>query len=245
METSAAVFLKGRLSSIDDQGRIDNALPYHTATPIKAHFTLCPLHACCLMRKILFTIIIIANYLYIPWANALNDRQTDRQNRQRPPVWQGVVTFVSDGDSVMVRPASGGAPVKIRIDGVDAPEICQTYGPASRQALQSRVMGRTVKVEGHRRDNYGRVLARISANEGAGGDVGEWMVRQGHAWSYRFRRDAGPYAREEEQARAAKRGLFAQMSPVPPAQPLQPIQPRDFRKQHGPCDMPQSSKQRH
>ena len=185
------------------------------------------------MRKILYTIIIIANYLYPTWANAINDRQTRKQD----PIWHGVVTFVPDGDSLMVRPASGGAPVKIRLEGVDAPELCQAHGPASRQALQSRVMGRTVKVEGRRRDNYGRVLARISRSDGGGGgggseggDVGEWMVRRGHAWSYRFRRDAGPYAAVESQAQAARRGLFADAQPVPP---------RDFRKRHGPCDRPQ------
>ena len=200
------------------------------------------------MRKILYTIIIIANYLYPTWANAINDRQS----RAQAPVWHGVVTFVPDGDSLMVRPASGGAPVKIRLEGVDAPEICQAHGAASRQALQSRVMGRTVKVEGRRRDDYGRVLARISRSEGSGGasagkagneryasdgggnvggdlggDVGEWMVRRGHAWSYRFRRDAGPYALQESQAQAARRGLFADAQPVPP---------REFRKRHGPCD---------
>ena len=209
------------------------------------------------MKKILYTIIIIANYLYPTWANAINNRQTLAQTL----IWQGVVTFVSDGDSVMVRPASGGAPVKIRLDGVDAPEICQAHGPASRQALQSRVMGRTVKVEGRRRDNYGRVLARIYWNEadganadkkravsqlGDGDDVGQWMVRQGHAWSYRFRRDAGPYAAEESQARAARRGLFAEAQAgkpgqrVDPIEPIEPVQPRDFRKRHGPCDRPHS-----
>ena len=207
------------------------------------------------MKKILYAIIIIANYLYIPWANALNDRQ----NRVREPIWQGVVTFVSDGDSVMVRPASGGAPMKIRINGVDAPEICQAYGPESRLALQSRVMGRTVTLDGQRRDDYGRVLARIYVSEGNGAspgkagkftdadDVGQWMVQQGHAWSYRFRRDAGPYAAEELQARAARRGLFAGMRPGKPGPPgqlgqlgqsPQIVEPRDFRKRHGPCDRP-------
>ena len=219
------------------------------------------------MKKILYAIIIIANYLYIPWANALNDRQ----NRVREPIWQGVVTFVSDGDSVMVRPASGGAPVKIRINGVDAPEICQAYGPESRLALQSRVMGRTVTLDGQRRDDYGRVLARIYVIDGAransaspsspgktgngsiGDDVGQWMVRQGHAWSYRFRREAGPYAAEQSQARAARRGLFAGMRPGKPGPPgqlgqlgqsAQILEPREFRKRNGPCDRPNPASKR-
>ena len=137
--------------------------------------------------------------------------------------WQGMVTFVSDGDTLFVRPASGGQPVKIRIDGMDAPEICQAHGPASRQALQVRVLHQTVSVDGRRRDSYGRVLARISWQQA---DVGDWMVRQGHAWSYRYRRDSGPYAAQEAQARAGQRGLFAD---------ARAVEPREFRKRHGPC----------
>jgi endonuclease YncB( thermonuclease family) len=72
-------------------------------------------------------------------------------------------------------------------------------------------------------DQYGRLLARITLQ---GQDVGAWMVTQGHAWSYRYRRDAGPYAAQESQARAQGRGLFASTDAE---------QPRDFRKRHGSC----------
>ncbi len=171
------------------------------------------------MRKLLIAIFIVASYAYPTGATGTNKPQT----RLPASPWQGVVTYVSDGDTVFVRPASGGQPVKIRIDGVDAPEICQAYGPASLLALQTRVLHQTVSVAGRRRDSYGRVLARISWQQA---DVGDWMVRQGHAWSYRYRRDAGPYAAQEAQARATRRGLFAD---------AQALQPRDFRKRHGSC----------
>ena len=42
--------------------------------------------------------------------------------------FEGVVTHVTDGDSLWVRPASGGAPRQIRLQGIDAPEICQAFG---------------------------------------------------------------------------------------------------------------------
>lgn len=169
----------------------------------------------------LIAIIIIASCVYPTLATAKSKSYSE---------WQGVVTHVSDGDTVFVRPAAGGKPVKIRIDGLDAPEICQAYGHASRQALHDRVMGQGVSVDGRRSDNYGRVLARIRWQQV---DVGEWMVRQGHAWSYRYRRDPGPYATQEAQARTAQRGLFADAGA---------LQPRDFRKRHGSCMEPGSVK---
>ena len=137
--------------------------------------------------------------------------------------WSGVVSYVVDGDTVHVRPMDGGELHKIRILGMDAPEICQTGGVAARQALQERVLKRSVTVRLQGRDVYGRDLATIDLS---GEDVGEWMVRRGHAWSYRYQRDPGPYVQEEEHAKVLSRGLFAEMSPE---------YPRDFRRRYGRC----------
>ena len=138
----------------------------------------------------------------------------------------GVVTYVSDGDTLWVQPDSGGAPRKLRIDGIDAPEICQPGGPASREALARRAMHQRVVVVVRREDDYGRGLARIRIDDQ---DLGAQMVREGQAWSYRWRRSTGPYAAEEAAARRTGRGLFAASAPEIP---------REFRKRHGPCHVP-------
>jgi len=138
--------------------------------------------------------------------------------------WQGSVTRVSDGDTLWVRPAAGGKPVKVRINGIDAPEICQAGGRAARKALAARVSGRPLSVLARGLDDYGRTIASLELD---GEDVGGWMVSQGHAWSYGFGRDGGPYAVQQARARAASRGLFAD-----PAA----LAPRLFRKRHGPCE---------
>lgn len=138
--------------------------------------------------------------------------------------WLGVVTHVVDGDTIRVRPLHGGKPVSVRLEGLDAPEICQAGGAASREALRQRVQGHEVRVRGSRHDDYQRLLARV---EREGEDVGAGMVRAGHAWSYHRRGDAGPYAAEQRQARAARAGLFA--SPTPP------MYPGRFRREHGSC----------
>jgi micrococcal nuclease len=140
-----------------------------------------------------------------------------------PSSWVGVVTYVVDGDTVHVRPVGGGALHKIRILGMDAPEICQTSGLAAKQALQDRVLQRSVTVRLQGVDVYGRDLATIYLSRE---DVGEWMVRRGHAWSYRYKQDPGPYGREESHARLLGRGLFAEMSPE---------YPHDFRRRYGRC----------
>lgn len=137
--------------------------------------------------------------------------------------WVGVVSHVSDGDTLWVRPTGGGAPRKIRLHGIDAPELCQAHGPEASAALRQQVLGQSVRVDPLRRDDYGRWLARVWLRQE---DLAAQLVRQGHAWSYRFRQQPGPYGREEAEARTAARGLFADR---------QALRPATFRRRHGPC----------
>ena len=139
------------------------------------------------------------------------------------PAWAGVVTYVVDGDTVYVRPLSGGSPRSVRVLGMDAPEICQDGGQAARDALQARVFQRQVQVQGQGTDDYGRELGTIYLGLE---DVGQWMVQRGFAWSYRFRQNPGPYAQSEHHARVLGRGIFAETAPE---------NPRDFRRRYGPC----------
>ncbi len=136
----------------------------------------------------------------------------------------GVVTHVTDGDTLWVRPASGGAPRQVRIEGIDAPEICQAFGAQARQALAARVLRRPVVVRSQASDNYQRMLGHISSQGEV--DVGAWMVSSGHAWSYRFRGDPGRYAAEQAGARTSRLGLWHADTPV---------SPQEFRKRHGSC----------
>lgn len=135
----------------------------------------------------------------------------------------GIVTHVTDGDSLWVRPLAGGAPRELRLRDIDAPEICQLFGEQSRNALASRVMHRQVTVRSRARDTYQRTLAQVSLGHE---DIAGWMVQRGYAWSYRYRGRAGPFRIQEEQARNARLGLWAGG---------RPIEPRTFRKQHGRC----------
>ena len=137
--------------------------------------------------------------------------------------WPGMVTHVSDGDTVWVQPLQGGEAQKIRLLGLDAPEVCQAWGPQSREALHGVLQGQLVEVQGRYRDTYGRLLANISRQ---GHDVGAWMVAQGHAWSSGYQHRAGPYDALQMQAQSQHLGLFADGRAVPP---------RAFRKRFGSC----------
>lgn len=145
------------------------------------------------------------------------------KNRYARGEYTGVVTYVTDGDTVWVAMPAGSTPVKLRIEGIDAPEICQDGGTLAREALAHRVLGRAVLVKVRGVDSYGR---RIGTLYDETEDVGQRMVKDGHAWSLRYRWDRGPYVPEERMAKSLGRGFHAKGDAV---------QPRDFRKQHGSC----------
>lgn len=133
----------------------------------------------------------------------------------------GVVSHVTDGDTLWLRPASG-PPVQVRLQGLDAPEICQPFGRQARQALAARVLHRTVRISVRARDKYHRSVGTLSLE---GEDVGAWLVAGGFAWSARYRGRDGPYARQELSARQGRIGLWAGHA----------VEPRVFRQRHGSC----------
>src|SRR5665647_3178718 len=101
------------------------------------------------------SLAVLVLAILLPWCSAF-------ASERYQAAWWGVVTYVVDGDTVHVRPIGGGTSVSLRVDGIDAPEICQSGGTASRDALQRRSLGQRVAVHGRQHDDYGLSLIHIS-----------------------------------------------------------------------------------
>jgi endonuclease YncB( thermonuclease family) len=143
----------------------------------------------------------------------------------KPAPIEGVVTKVVDGDTLLLQPV-GQAPIDVRIRDIDAPEICQAWGPEAKQALEEMALGKPAQLQSHGRDSWGRTIGTLTID---GQNLGKRMVEEGHAWSVRTRWDNGPLVKQERQAQALRRGLHA----TPGAQ-----MPKDFRREKGSCPRP-------
>jgi micrococcal nuclease len=122
------------------------------------------------------------------------------------------VVSVHDGDTLTVLEA--GRQTKVRLAGIDAPELGQPFGRRAREALAGLVHGRDIELDVTGRDRYGRTIARVVGPGGA--DVGHELVAAGMAWHYtRYSHDT-ELAEAEREARAARRGLWADVKPVAP-----------------------------
>ncbi len=130
----------------------------------------------------------------------------------------GTVVGVHDGDTVTVLDA-GKIQHKIRLAGIDAPELNQPFGRVSRQHLADQVAGRIVVIEWTKRDKYQRLVGKVLLN---GRDINITQIEAGLAWHYKkYASEQNPedrqhYAHVEELASASRLGLWQDSDPVPP-----------------------------
>jgi endonuclease YncB( thermonuclease family) len=124
----------------------------------------------------------------------------------------GRVVGVADGDTLTVLRA--GRREVVRLRGVDAPERGQAYGERARQYAAARAFGTVVDVEAWGRDRHGRLLAEVRLPGGR--SLNRELVRAGYAWWFRRYSTDMSLAWLEAEARAARRGLWADHRAVPP-----------------------------
>jgi micrococcal nuclease len=124
------------------------------------------------------------------------------------------VVGISDGDTLTVLKADK-TQAKIRLNGIDAPESGQDFGSRAKQAASELSFGKEVTIHPTDTDRYGRTVADVILPDGK--SLNRELVGRGMAWWYRQYAPADKeLERLETEAKAAKRGLWAQPSPVPP-----------------------------
>lgn len=121
----------------------------------------------------------------------------------------GKVVSIHDGDTITV--LQDKQQVKVRLYGIDAPELKQPYGKKSKQFLANLIAGKVVEVEENGKDRYKRTIGTIYLG---GKDINAQMVANGYAWAYR--KFSKKYAPQESEAKYQKLGLWRDEESVPP-----------------------------
>ena len=125
--------------------------------------------------------------------------------------FSGNVIGVTDGDTIKV--LVNKETVKVRLEGIDAPETGQSFGTKSKEALDKLVAGKTVTIRKTGTDKYGRTLGVVVVD---GVEANAKLVEDGWAWHYKKYSDEKRLADLEVVARTAKRGLWSDANPLPP-----------------------------
>lgn len=182
------------------------------------------------LRSHLSFILLVACTLSLTVSCSRRPPQVEQQKRE-PAVSTaaqqtliGRVVRIADGDTITVLDSSN-TQHRIRLGGIDAPESKQDFGTQSKKSLSSMVFGKDVTVVYEKTDQYGRLVGKVLLD---GKDVNLEQVRAGMAWHYKeYEREQSSedrelYGRAEDEARSARRGLWADPNPV---------EPGEFRKQ--------------
>ena len=139
---------------------------------------------------------------------------------QSGQVLTGHVVRVADGDTVTILD-SNNTQHRIRLQGIDAPESHQAFGTQSKQSLSQLIFDKDVTVEYEKTDRYGRIVGKIILD---GTDIDLEQIRAGMAWHYKdYENEQTPadrdlYARAEDEARNARRGLWVDANPIEPSE---------------------------
>lgn len=127
-----------------------------------------------------------------------------------------LVVSIQDGDTLRARCGVAGAwrQERVRVLAIDAPESRQAFGQRARQNLARLCFRQPARLYRLGHDHYGRTLAHVRCQ---GQDAAASQVRAGLAWVY------APQARQypqlvalQRQARASRKGLWAQPRPQAP-----------------------------
>jgi len=159
-------------------------------------------------------------------------RQPERKNPTAQPstapgsnqILTGRVVRIADGDTITLLDSSD-TQHRVRLEGIDAPESHQAFGTQSKKNLSEMVFGKDVTLVYQKTDQYGRLVGKILLD---GKDINLEQVKAGMAWHYKeYQREQTPedrelYAKVEDEAHTARRGLW---------QDPDPIEPSAFRKE--------------
>jgi micrococcal nuclease len=125
----------------------------------------------------------------------------------------GDVVGVLDGDTIKV--LHSGKAERIRLQGIDCPEKNQPFGHKAKQATSALVFAKKVTLAIYGKDKYRRILADVLIADGT--NVNHELVKEGWCWWYRkFAPGDTELKRLEQDARDAKKGLWADPKRISP-----------------------------
>ncbi len=130
----------------------------------------------------------------------------------------GKVVGITDGDTITVLDKDN-KQHKIRLAGIDAPELGQPFGQTAKRKLSDLVFEKMVTVVGTKTDRYGRLVGQVFL---LGVDVPLEMLNAGLAWHFKefegeqLAKDRKAYSEAESKAKDSKLNLWAEPKPMPP-----------------------------
>ena len=135
------------------------------------------------------------------------------QNENDNSFISGQVVKVHDGDTYDLL-LEDNTTIRVRMDGIDAPEKGMPYYKKAKQHLGNLCQGHTIKICTDNIDQYGRTISFSYLEDER--ELSREMLKAGFAWHYKQYNSDLELAALEDEARLNKRGLWKDKNPMPP-----------------------------
>jgi len=137
----------------------------------------------------------------------------ENQNIKADKEITGKVVHIVDGDTYDLL-TSKNQKIRVRLEGIDAPERGMPYYKVSKNYLGQLCMNQKIKFIQTGIDRYKRALgfSYLPNNR----EIGAEMLQAGMAWHYKRYNQNPALSNLEKEARKARRGLWQDINPTPP-----------------------------
>lgn len=125
----------------------------------------------------------------------------------------GKVVKIFDGDTYELL-TTDYQQIKIRMEGIDAPERDMAFHSVSRRYLSDLIFKKEIKFRKTGEDIHGRSLGFTYLEDGT--DINLKMIEAGMAWHFKRYNHDKIYENAENKARVLKLGLWQDEQPTPP-----------------------------
>ena len=121
---------------------------------------------------------------------------------------------VIDGDTIII--SFFKRERKVKLYGIDSPELPQRYGDQAKETLSMLLSGNDLEIMIYDIDKYGRNIGVVLAN---GSNINKILVSNGSAWvnnEYCNKSFCDDWRAIEQEAKKGKKGLWKNPNPKPP-----------------------------
>jgi micrococcal nuclease len=118
---------------------------------------------------------------------------------------------ISDGDTILVM--NDGKETKLKIDGIECPELGQDFGKKAKQFTSDLVLGKILEVNIKGLDKSGTIVALVFVEND---DIGFELLKAGLAWHFKQYSSDPIYASAEQEAKFDKIGIWSMPNPISP-----------------------------
>jgi endonuclease YncB( thermonuclease family) len=140
----------------------------------------------------------------------------------------GKVVKVIDGDTYDLL-LDDQTTIRIRMDGIDAPEKGMPFGKKAKQYLESLCQEQMITVDTTNRETFQRFISFSYLPDGR--ELGQEMLKMGLAWHYKKYNSDPVLAALEDNARTANIGLWIEQPYIIPPWTVRKLNRRGYKTQ--------------